>query len=235
MTNSPWGYTGESHDIEAGLVYLRARYYEPGTGRFIQQDSYPYFGEIEEPLTRNLYIYGNGNPLKYTDPSGNSGINEKEFRKKMRSLVMEYYRYKNELERYYKLSSWEKILIGPPRMPLLMNEDSSTGIGQIFARTAIDAYNASIERGDLSGKHIDYDDWHEREKIWYALRDDKTNIFYIALVLKHKAEKLGIDLNSATDEEIEITISRYNETNKAAAEYGRETKQYYDLFKKLIY
>jgi RHS repeat-associated protein len=71
LTNSPWGYTGESHDIEVGLVYLRARYYEPVTGRFIQQDSYPYFGEIEEPLTRNLYIYGKGNPLNYTDPSGN--------------------------------------------------------------------------------------------------------------------------------------------------------------------
>ncbi|MDF2474380.1 MAG: repeat-associated core domain protein [Anaerocolumna sp.] len=74
LTNSPWGYTGESHDIEAGLVYLRARYYEQGTGRFIQQDSYPYFGEIEEPLTRNLNIYGNGNPLKYTDPSGHLPI-----------------------------------------------------------------------------------------------------------------------------------------------------------------
>jgi RHS repeat-associated protein len=72
LTNSPWGYTGESHDIEAGLVYLRARYYEPETGRFIQQDSYPFFGEIEEPLTRNLYLYGNGNPLKNTDPSGNN-------------------------------------------------------------------------------------------------------------------------------------------------------------------
>ncbi|MDF2474277.1 MAG: repeat-associated core domain protein, partial [Anaerocolumna sp.] len=74
LTNSPWGYTGESPDIEAGLVYLRARYYEPDTGRFIQQDSYPYFGEIEEPLTRNLYIYGNGNPLKHTDPSGHIAI-----------------------------------------------------------------------------------------------------------------------------------------------------------------
>jgi RHS repeat-associated protein len=74
LTNSPWGYTGESHDIEAGLVYLRARYYEPGTSRFIQQDSYPYFGETEEPLTRNLYLYGNGNPLNYTDPSGHIAL-----------------------------------------------------------------------------------------------------------------------------------------------------------------
>jgi RHS repeat-associated protein len=70
LTNSPWGYTGESHDIEAGLVYLRARYYESGTSRFIQQDSYPYFGEIERPITRNLYLYGNDNPVNYIDPSG---------------------------------------------------------------------------------------------------------------------------------------------------------------------
>jgi RHS repeat-associated protein len=76
LTNSPWGYTGESHDIEAGLVYLRARYYEPGTSRFIQQDSYPYFGEIEEPLTRNLYIYVSGNPLYYIDPSGHYMVAE---------------------------------------------------------------------------------------------------------------------------------------------------------------
>jgi RHS repeat-associated protein len=72
LTNSPWGYTGESHDIEAGLVYLRARYYEPETGRFIQQDSYPYFGEIEQPLSRNLYAYSNNNPIMNTDPSGHS-------------------------------------------------------------------------------------------------------------------------------------------------------------------
>jgi RHS repeat-associated protein len=76
LTNSPWGYTGESHDIEAGLVYLRARYYEPGTGRFIQQDSYPYFGEVQKPLTRNLYIYGNANPMIFTDPGGNYSVQQ---------------------------------------------------------------------------------------------------------------------------------------------------------------
>ena len=74
LTNSPWGYTGESHDIEGGLIYLRARYYEPNTGRFIQQDSYPYFGDTKNPLTRNLYLYGNGNPLMYKDPNGHIAI-----------------------------------------------------------------------------------------------------------------------------------------------------------------
>ena len=67
-TNSSFGFTGEAHGIEEGLVYLRARYYEPDTMRFLQQDTM--FGDIKEPMSRNLYIYGNANPLTYVDPSG---------------------------------------------------------------------------------------------------------------------------------------------------------------------
>ncbi len=68
LTNSPYGLTGEMHDIEGDLVYLRARYYSPDMMRFIQQDTY--LGDIKEPLSRNLYAYANDNPLKYVDPSG---------------------------------------------------------------------------------------------------------------------------------------------------------------------
>jgi RHS repeat-associated protein len=67
-SNSSFGFTGEAHGIEEGLVYLRARYYEPETMRFLQQDTV--LGNTMEPMTRNLYIYGNANPLKYVDPSG---------------------------------------------------------------------------------------------------------------------------------------------------------------------
>lgn len=68
LTNSPYGFTGEMHDIEGEMVYLRARYYEPGTMRFLQQDTM--LGDIYEPLSRNLYMYVQGNPVNYTDPSG---------------------------------------------------------------------------------------------------------------------------------------------------------------------
>jgi RHS repeat-associated protein len=74
LTNSPFGFTGEAHDIEGGLVYLRARYYEPNTMRFLQQDTV--LGDIKEPLTWNLYAYGNDNPLMYTDPTGHNGVTD---------------------------------------------------------------------------------------------------------------------------------------------------------------
>ncbi len=38
---SPWGFAGEYHDPTTGLQYLRARWYQPGVGRFTQGDPCP--------------------------------------------------------------------------------------------------------------------------------------------------------------------------------------------------
>ena len=67
-SNQHFGYTGEMQDPESGLLYLRARYYDPAIGRFISAD--PYLGRMAEPVTQNRYIYVHNNPLLYTDPSG---------------------------------------------------------------------------------------------------------------------------------------------------------------------
>jgi hypothetical protein len=147
--------------------------------------------------------------------------------------VMEYYRFNHAVEDYDELPIWQKIFIDPPKSTLPMREDSSTGLGQIFAKTAINSYNVAIQRGDISGQKIDYNDWHQREKVWDALRtDDKKNIFYATLVLKNEAANLKIDLSKASNTQIQSTLARYNGTGSAAAEYGKETLQYYNLFNK---
>ncbi len=63
-------YCGEYFDTETGTIYLRARYYNPNTGRFISRDSVT--GDIGDPLSLNLYTYCANNPILYVDPSGNS-------------------------------------------------------------------------------------------------------------------------------------------------------------------
>lgn len=61
-------YAGEVYDEETGLYYLRARYYDPSMGRFINEDTYE--GNIKNPLSLNLYSYVYNNPLIYSDPTG---------------------------------------------------------------------------------------------------------------------------------------------------------------------
>jgi len=64
---NPFNFTGEQLDSTTGLYYLRARQYDPGTGRFLTTDplasptGHPYIGS---------YSYGRDNPCRYVDPSG---------------------------------------------------------------------------------------------------------------------------------------------------------------------
>jgi RHS repeat-associated protein len=57
-------FTGRRFDIETGLYYYRARYYNPHIGRFMQTDPVGYADGI------NWYAYCGNNPLAYVDPSG---------------------------------------------------------------------------------------------------------------------------------------------------------------------
>lgn len=62
-------FTGQEEDIETGLYYYGARYYDPAIGRFITADSIvPNFAD---PQSLNRYSYTLNNPIIYTDPNGN--------------------------------------------------------------------------------------------------------------------------------------------------------------------
>ena len=62
-------YTGEYYDAETGLYYLRARYMNPATGTFTQEDTYQ--GNIYDALSLHKYLYAQDNPVTYKDPTGN--------------------------------------------------------------------------------------------------------------------------------------------------------------------
>jgi len=67
-----YAYNGEQYTPQTGLIYLRARNYDPSTGTFTSKDTY--MGDKTDPVTRNRYTYGNNNPVAYQDPSGHKGI-----------------------------------------------------------------------------------------------------------------------------------------------------------------
>ena len=61
-------YRGEQYDSDLSLYYLRARYYNPNTGRFMSRD--PYDGDAKIPGTLHKYLYADGDPVNGRDPSG---------------------------------------------------------------------------------------------------------------------------------------------------------------------
>jgi RHS repeat-associated protein len=63
-----YGFTGERWKAYAELLFLRARYYEPGTGRFSQKD--PWSGDFWHPDTLNGWDYSKSNPISLLDRSG---------------------------------------------------------------------------------------------------------------------------------------------------------------------
>ncbi len=93
---NPFGFAGREYDAESGLYYMRARYYDPATGRFLSADPLDLTGTLATEQDRrnlttltpvassviattsglgvpqhlNRYSYAVNNPLVFRDPSG---------------------------------------------------------------------------------------------------------------------------------------------------------------------
>lgn len=57
------GYAGQYTDPDTGLIYLRARYYDPATSQFLTRD--PLLQETQDP-----YGYAANDPVNLSDPTG---------------------------------------------------------------------------------------------------------------------------------------------------------------------
>lgn len=66
---NPFKYVGQFGvmDDGYGLLYMRARYYDPKLGRFITKDPIGFLGGL------NLYKYAMNNPVNWIDPNGFAG------------------------------------------------------------------------------------------------------------------------------------------------------------------
>jgi RHS repeat-associated protein len=87
-------WTGREYDLETGLFYFRARYYDPATQRFVQEDPIGFGGGA------NLYAYSDGNPTNTRDPSG------------LRATVQDAGINPATLELLGRLGCWDKVNCG---------------------------------------------------------------------------------------------------------------------------
>lgn len=113
----------------------------------------------------------------------------------------------------------------PPLPPLVYRLDSSTGLGQIFAGTAILAINWQAEQA-----LYDSEDWHDIQAVWNRLRsDDIYNIHMVALVLSHKRSILR-EAGSGDEPSAADIMQAYNGTGELSRRYREVVCRYYAAF-----
>ena len=70
---SGFGYNGEYYNAATGMIYLRARFYEPEMNRFGQKDLLR--GSITNPISLNRYLYCQSDPVNFADYNGLQMVN----------------------------------------------------------------------------------------------------------------------------------------------------------------
>jgi RHS repeat-associated protein len=92
ISPSPSYYRAEQYDADLGLYYLRARYYNPLTGRFLSRDPSPDDSDDDDdedadftdadgndltiPATLHKYLYTGGDPVSFIDPDGRAATTD---------------------------------------------------------------------------------------------------------------------------------------------------------------
>ncbi len=69
-----YGYTGRERDSDTGMLYYRARFYDPQVGRFISEDPIGFRGGDV-----NLYAYVKNHPLGSIDPAGTEILSARQY------------------------------------------------------------------------------------------------------------------------------------------------------------
>ncbi|MGA2435414.1 MAG: RHS repeat-associated core domain-containing protein [Bryobacteraceae bacterium] len=73
-TSNLYLYRGEQYDPDLNLYYLRARYFNPLTGRFLTRDLEA--GLKVSPKSLHKYLYAEGDPINGSDPTGRQELVE---------------------------------------------------------------------------------------------------------------------------------------------------------------
>lgn len=111
-------------------------------------------------------------------------------------------------------------------------KDSSTGICQIFAATAIKAINYAVAWGILTSRTYDANRWQDMWEVWQALYSDEQ--FSIKMALFTMMMEAGLnggvtpnDLRTMTPSQVIAACFGYNGDNEEAMKYGRKRMMLY--------
>jgi peptidoglycan hydrolase-like protein with peptidoglycan-binding domain len=109
------------------------------------------------------------------------------------------------------------------------HSDSTVGVAQLSAATAIGARNWASAEGLVAAAHLDASDWRVTRRVWTSLREDGNyNIGTVPLVLFHSGSDAGVKGQrlTYTDAELHTLFDRYS----GSADAGKQLHALYQLF-----
>ncbi|NED19321.1 DUF1906 domain-containing protein [Streptomyces sp. SID9913] len=120
---------------------------------------------------------------------------------------------------------------------LYVKRDCSTGLGQIFAATAINARNHLIRAGRLDAAELDPDDDDDLWPVWHKLygegyTDNAYNIRHVAYALMHAGSMMGAGLPTLDypDRSTRLCLERYRGSGDIAVRDGHTQLGLYRVF-----
>ncbi|MFF4256960.1 glycoside hydrolase domain-containing protein [Streptomyces sp. NPDC001663] len=116
-----------------------------------------------------------------------------------------------------------------------LKDDSSTGLGQIFAATGIRARNYCVRAGIITDRIMDAANSDDLETMWRSLHDDDVyNVSTIPAVLVEGAADIGVARPSvaSSDDDSRRIMGRYNGTGDGAQRYGNAMIGLFAVFEK---
>ena len=217
-SRNKFGYTGHQPDGETGLIYFKARYYDPTLGRFIGED--PMEGEPANPISWRSYLYANGNPLVYIDKDGNEATRcwgdcsafrspdekaaddarfqrEVEVRKNQHTTTNAYER--SERERAEHAAQTQKNQEQRGQLTVEHGE-GEVGIRPVDAGIADDIANirAPVQKASQAGRMVSEAGQYALEKIW-ELNQPAPKVWVAGVVGKALTTQGGRALKKAAD------------------------------------
>jgi len=157
-TQNMYLYTGEQFDPNMGFYYLRARYYNQATGRFITTD--PLQGNIFDPVSLHRYLYTNANPVNNRDPSGQLTLTDKLIILVLIVLFIHYYLPKTPTERTRSIANSAGLhYYGVPETVLKEipkgTEAEFAEIVRVYRRVVFSPQNTHKKCGCIAGAIVD--------------------------------------------------------------------------------
>ena len=215
-TDNSYRFVGEQYDPNIGFYYLRARYYDPTSGRFISMD--PAAGDPQSPISLHRYLYANDNPVNYVDPTGEFTLAEMMIVQGIRMDLMKA-TVPHQVRFFLRATMIAECILKPAYTKFskaieMMGNDVNGGISLMVAsRKEIAAgYKALLSAGKDMFKSIVDDlkpDWYKTlEDISAKIDALRKGKLVVALGLTDKINEL-VDYHKKVDEATKATVTAY--------------------------